>query len=192
MKDLIRKILKEVNIEKKKREGIGSFHEVYPLKYDPSKVIKIPRVSSDYAKETYKVGGSDAWFNIFKKYPKYFPIIYKITDKYIILEKLDTNRVKRELSLLENDLYLYYSDLIDDGYQITEILYDLVFGEMNGNKGKTKQLEDLVNNSRNKDILNRYVDLLSGIVASGLRRFIDVNDGNFGYDDKGNLKMLDI
>jgi hypothetical protein len=41
-------------------------------------------------------------------------------------------------------------------------------------------------------ILNRYIDLLSGIVGNKLRAFIDVNDGNFGYDNKGNLKMLDI
>lgn len=192
MKDLIRQILKEVSIERKKREGIGSFHEVYPLKYDSNKVIKIPRKSSDYAKETYRVGGSNAWFNVFKKYPKFFPIVYKITDKYIILEKLDVIRSKKELKLLEGELYLYYSDLIDDGYQITEILYNLVLGEINGDKEKSDELQLLIKNSKNKDILNRYIDLLSGIVGSKLKRFIDVNDGNFGYNFKGELKMLDI
>ena len=33
MKDLIRKILKEVSVDKKERIGSGSFHDVYPLKY---------------------------------------------------------------------------------------------------------------------------------------------------------------
>jgi hypothetical protein len=97
-----------------------------------------------------------------------------------------------DLNLLEDDLYPYYSDEIDDGYQITEILYDLVLGKLGGNKLKDGELKHLISNSGNVEILNRYIDLLSGIAGNKLRLFIDVNDGNFGYDNKGNLKMLDI
>lgn len=187
MRGLIKKILRE--IEKKDRLGSGSYHDVYPLRYDPSKVIKVPRGVSDYAKEIYRVGGSDAWFNIFKKYPKYFPKIYKITDKYVMMEKLDTERVERDLGLLEDDLYPYFSDEIDNGYQITEILYNLISG---GNDLKVKQLNLLAEKSKNRDIMNRYINLLSEIAGNKIRSFIDVNDGNFGYDNKDNLKMLDI
>jgi len=189
MKDLIKKILKEVSVDKKERMGRGSFHDVYPLKYDSSKVIKVPRGVSDYAKDVYRVGDSNAWFNIFKKYPQYFPEIYKITDKYVIIEKLDTERVERDLSLLEDDLYPYFSDDIDNGYHITEILYDLISA---GNDLKTKQLNLLVEKSKNRDIMKRYIDLLRSIEGEKIRGFIDVNDGNFGYNKEGNLKMLDI
>lgn len=191
MKDLIKKILKEVSVEKKERMGRGSFHDVYPLKYDSSKVIKVPRGVSDYAKDVYRVGDSNAWFNIFKKYPQYFPEIYKITDKYVIIEKLDTERVERDLYLLEDDLYPYFSEDIDNGYHITEILYDLILDSA-GNDLKTKQLNLLVGKLKNRDIINRYIDLLRSIEGEKIRGFIDVNDGNFGYNDKGELKMLDI
>lgn len=196
MKDLIKKILKEVSVEKKERMGSGSFHDVYPLKYDSSKVIKVPRGVSDYAKDVYRVGGSDAWFNIFKKYPQYFPKVYKITDKYVILENLDTNRVKQDLFKMEDDLVSIspvISDMIEEhNYGVTEILYWLVLGKLLGNKEEIDIYNDIIEKSHFKDIFKRYFDLLFNIRNERIKGFIDVNDGNFGYDDKGNLKMLDI
>lgn len=185
MKYLIKKILKEIEIKQKNRIGLGSFHAVYPYNQDPNKVIKIPRSNSDYAKETFRNNNDDAWFNVFKKYPDFFPKIYKITDKYILIERLDVEKVKNELQLLEDDLYLLYSDLIDDGYNITEIIYNLLLN-------KDKNLKNVIKTSKNKTILKKYIDLLSKIIKSDIKTFIDVNDNNFGYTQNGVLKMLDI
>jgi hypothetical protein len=45
---------------------------------------------------------------------------------------------------------------------------------------------------KNRDIINGYIDLLRSIEGEKIRGFIDVNDGNFGYNKEGELKMLDI
>jgi hypothetical protein len=196
MKDLIKKILKEVSVEKKERMGRGSFHDVYPLKYDSSKVIKVPRRVSDYAVAEYWEAGPDAWFNIFKKYPQYFPEVYKITNKYIVLEKLDTNRVKQDLIKMEDDLVSISSTLSDmienKNYDVTDVLDKLVLGKLINIREDIKTLDMLIKKSHNKDLFKRYIDLLSAIRSERIRDFIDVNDGNFGYNKEGELKMLDI
>jgi hypothetical protein len=92
---------------------------------------------------------------------------------------------------MEDDLYPYFSEDIDNGYHITEILYDLILDSA-GNDLKTKQLNLLVGKLKNRDIINRYIDLLRSIEGEKIRGFIDVNDGNFGYNKEGKLKMLDI
>lgn len=196
MKDLIRKILKEVSLDKKERLGRGSFHDVYPLKYDPSRVVKIPRTRDGYAAAEYWEAGSESWFNIFKKYPQYFPEVYKITDKYIILEKLDTNRVKQDLIKMEDDLVSIssnLSDMIEDrNFGVTEVLDGLIMGKLSGDKEDAKMLNMLIKKSHNKDLFKIYIDLLLSIRGERIRGFIDVNDGNFGYNKEGKLKMLDI
>jgi hypothetical protein len=196
MKDLIRKIIKEISVDKKERMGRGSFHDVYPLKYDSDKVVKVPRLKDGYAASEYLEPGSDSWFNTFKKYPQYFPEVYKITDKYIILEKLDTERVKQELFKMEDDLVSIspvISDMIEEhNYGVTEILYWLILGKLLGNKEEIDIYNDIIEKSHFKDIFKRYFDLLFNIRNERIRGFIDVNDGNFGYNKEGKLKMLDI
>jgi hypothetical protein len=196
MKDLIRKIIKEISVDKKERMGRGSFHDVYPLKYDSDKVVKVPRSKDGYAASEYLESGSDSWFNIFKKYPQYFPEVYKITDKYIILEKLDTNRVKQDLIGMEDELVSIsptFSNMIEEiNYGVTEVLDGLVMGKLSGINEDIKMLNMLIKKSYNKDIFKRYIDLLLSIRGERIRDFIDVNDGNFGYNKEGKLKMLDI
>jgi hypothetical protein len=70
-------ILKELNIQTKPELGSGLSFVTYPSKIDPSKVIKTtiydePEKLQDHA-------------YIFIKYPKYFPEVYKATDKYLVI-----------------------------------------------------------------------------------------------------------
>jgi hypothetical protein len=178
------KSMNEVSINKKPVLGVGAFHNVYDL-YGKDRVIKVPR--GNVGLDELKSGGDGAWFNIFKSNPKFFPMVYKVTNKYVILEKLDVNRVKSDLKLIEDDIYVYFSDLIDDGYQITNILYGLLFSS---DKKDRKMLKTVIDISSNKVILRKYLDLLKNV--GKIIKNPDINDGNFGYDRSGNLKMLDI
>ena len=184
----------EMDIKKKDFLGKGSFHKVYPLKYDSNKVIKVP--TTEYSKSEFDVSGSGSWFNIFMKYPKYFPIIYKVTNNYIILEKMYISKVKEDLVIMEDELVMLFPEIADkiemDGYGVTEVLYEYIQKSVNGDKISDDKLKEIKRLVKNKKIFNKYIDLMVSIAKLRLRTFIDVNDDNFGYNNNGVLKMLDI
>ena len=107
-------ILKEITF--KEPIGQGSEHIIYPYSKDPNKVIKTfdpdERESIDKDQIT-----------TFQKHPDIFPIVYKVTDKYAILDKLNTKKVIDELEKLEAEFFNLkwksnkkrkYSILLDD------------------------------------------------------------------------------
>ena len=79
-------ILKELNIQRKSKLGTGSEFTAYPSTLQPDKVIKVLNDEDE--------GNFEEHYYLFNKYPEYFPIVYKKTDKYMILEKLDTQEVR--------------------------------------------------------------------------------------------------
>ena len=84
-------ILKEITF--KEPIGQGSEHIIYPYSKDPNKVIKTfdPDEKESINKDQ---------ITTFQKHPDIFPIVYKVTDKYAILEKLNTKKVIDELEKL--------------------------------------------------------------------------------------------
>jgi hypothetical protein len=79
-------ILNELNIQPKLKLGTGSTYTTYPSSLQPDKVIKILNDEDE--------GSLDEHYDLFIKYPKYFPIVYKKTDKYMVLEKLNTQVIR--------------------------------------------------------------------------------------------------
>lgn len=157
----------------------GTYHKIYPMLNNYDKVIKT--VSNSHKIDT-------KWVDTFIKYPDMFPIIYKSTDNYVILERLDTDKVKNELKIMEDDILINYpllSDDIDDGYNISVLLYNFILNDK-------KQLIHLLSRIKNKLLFTIWTNYLQKLIKLNIRKFIDINDNNFGYDKKGNLKMLDI
>ena len=179
------KLFEELKIEPKQKLGNGAFHDVYPYKNDDTKVIKKIRNHKN------DLQNPKSWFNIFKKHPDIFPIIYKVTDTYVIVEKLDSKRANQELSILRNDILRNASSISDeleeDDITTSEFLYKYVIRDKEVVKSLNTKLE-------NKIIFKNWVKCLSKIYVNSksFSTFVDVNDENFGYDIKGKLKMLDI
>ena len=84
-------ILKEITL--KEPIGQGSEHIIYPYSKDPNKVIKT--FDSD---ETESINKNQ--ITTFQNHPDIFPIVYKVTDKYAVLEKLNTKKAIDELEKL--------------------------------------------------------------------------------------------
>ena len=78
-------ILKEIIF--KTPIGQGSEHIIYPYSKDPNKIIKT--FDPD---ETESINKDQ--ITTFQKHPDIFPIIYKVTDKYAVLEKLSEEDVR--------------------------------------------------------------------------------------------------
>ncbi len=103
------KILTELNISQKNKNkyiGHGGYQYAFQSS-DPEKVVKFGRdINKDEEKiidnkltvgQFVKRKYSDDELYEFQemaKYPQYFPIIYRISKEYIILEKLDSNKAK--------------------------------------------------------------------------------------------------
>ena len=185
-------ILKEIIF--KTPIGQGSEHIIYPYSKDPNKVIKTSSQSVNKNQIT-----------IFQKHPDIFPIVYKITDKYAVLEKLDVNQAITELEKLEveffnlkwhSDKKRKYSILLDDLMENNDDDYDfigLLYYLFQNNPSSLKsELNTLYSLTQNPELLKKWIDFLIKVTSKTNQTKLDIHSEQFGYDSKGNIKLLDI
>ena len=191
-------ILKEITF--KEPIGQGSEHIIYPYSKDPNKVIKTfdpdERESIDKDQIT-----------TFQKHPDIFPIVYKVTDKYAILEKLNTKKVIDELEKLEAEFFNLkwksnkkrkYSILLDDlmkddnldGYDFIGLLYYLI--QKTPSSSLKKELDTLSSFTQNPKLLKKWIDFLIKLSSIMGQTELDMHAEQFGYNSEENLKLLDI
>lgn len=175
--------ISEVLITKKPMLSNGANQNVYTFMDDG--VIKVNRNG-----KKYNINNSDEWFNIFNKHPKYFPKVLKIHENYIILEKLDTKKAKNEITLMEDDLLKnlpWTSEYLEEeGGNLTHLLYTYIIEDDQYN------ISYILENCEYKKIFTIWFNYLKNVEDLKIKKSLDVNDGNFGYDQEGNLKMFDI
>jgi hypothetical protein len=174
-------ILNESLLEKlgtrKQIMGSGIQHDVYPFKGDPTKVIKISAYGDDI---------DTSYVKTFQDNPSITAKIFKVTNKYMIMEKLDTKKFLEEdekvrmfLSKVENKLP--YDSLLF--IKTLQLEYPDVL------QGLMKYADK--NNKEVKSILERWVDFLERLKETGLED-LDIHNANLGYDKEGKLKLLDL
>ena len=184
--------LNEIKIRHKGKFNDGQQHIIYPTR-NKNMLIKIgPPVVVD------------RWLPLFEKYPDLFPKVYKTgftkkdgeTFKYVVVEKLDTERVQTEWDLMHETLdeianndedffnfhdmgYIFRLALIDDDFN-NSIIYHF--------------------NQYNKKIIKEYLKWFNFLTkvneivkpVKPNNNILDAHDGNFGYDSSGKIKCLDI
>jgi len=164
----------------------GSQHMIYDSKKNPNIVFKVGHPHF-----------VDEWLPIFKKYPQYFPNIYRVgilkdrhDYKYVEMDKLNTKRVKEEWS--EMTLLLTDAGLIDEDNNINDVFINCILDEEYDNR--------VISTIQNMDRgvyqlfvkwLN-FLHKLNSVVAPIKGSTLDIHDGNFGYDKEGNIKCFDI
>jgi hypothetical protein len=90
-------ILKEINIQTKPQMGKGASFTAYPSKIYPDRVIKTSSSPQDIQNHA----------DMFDKYPTIFPKVYEVTDKYMVIEKLNQQPIQeynKSVSNLANKL----------------------------------------------------------------------------------------
>ena len=191
-------ILKEITF--KTPIGQGSEHIIYPYSKDPNKIIKT--FDPD---ETESINKDQ--ITTFQKHPDIFPIIYKVTDKYAVLEKLNTEKAIDELEKLQTEFFNLkwrdekkrkYSILLDElmeddnleDYDFIGLLYHLF--QNTSSSSLKKELTTLLSLTSNPDILKKYIDFLTKVTSKINQTELDIHSEQFGYDSKENIKLLDI
>jgi hypothetical protein len=190
-------ILKELNIKPKKPSGLGSRHIVYPSQSDPNKVIKTININPDYDGNEYNTLDIDS-LELFKKYPNVFPKVYKITNKYAVLEKLNTSKVFNELKNLYNQVIesnTEFSEYIKDkytGYDRSSNEFSTDIYEYIKYEDKTlSDFDEVYSKIKDGELLKKYVLFIFTIIKL-FPQSLDIHNDQFGYDSEGNIKLLDI
>lgn len=190
-------IVKELNIQKKGIYGQGAYHNVYPLKNHPDKVVKI---SQDEKNWKYTLQQLET----FKNHPNLFPKVYKITDKYAVIEKLNDKKaredIKKAFSYLmllnyENDSSLSLVNYMKHNDNFTSGIYDFK-GEHPEKYNKAfKELEDILVD-RNQQVLYtliRFNEFINKIYDELDNSYVyDIHDYQFAYDSNNNIKLVDF
>ncbi len=177
--------------------GQGGQHIIY--QYDKDKVIKF-----NYSGEG-EIGDN---LKIFTKYPDVFPKVYDMGYDYAILEKLDDNKANSEMWECKKYLFSQSSEIPPKNQYIAKLVQrsrvkgpnwynsemsQLIYNNLNDNELKSQLQQELPSNLYNSLIKNWY-PLLRKVKSISWNSKIekDINDENFGYNSKGELKMLDI
>lgn len=173
-------------ISKKEQFARGMEHIIYPMKSDPTKLIKVGK-TSDVAE----------WSVIFENNPDLFPKVYKfgvMKDKkgmaYAIVERMDTKKFENNWNDLQNDLELLGVIDQDENQSLTDVYMELAIksdlSELDdiGNKLHENNMDSAGFYDKLKDLIFRADEAIGGVM--------DVHKYNFGYDNDGNIKFIDI
>ena len=173
-------MMKSILIKEIKKVGSGMEHNVYQS-MNPNQVYKVPKGKNPKIRMS--------WVYLFQEHPDIFPKIIKLEDKFVKLEKLDTNKAISEYttldSLLKEDDELHDSDF---AYTFFNIYKDrdedrlAAIDEHFENMGeKTYNLY-----SKWRDLILKFLDVMPYDYYS------DLHIGQFGYSKDGTLKILDF
>ena len=204
----IRHIVREVIQEELKLKspiGQGKDHVIYDYEGDPTKVVKVAwgdkkggnRFSPDA--DIGQIDLDPSHINTFKSNPDLFAKVHKVTNKYAIIDKLETGDI---ISNEQRELYSLIEPLIDTLEDLDHInennAINRLYWLMSNRKGfKEDLMRELIASGIffSSPLLQKYIDFLQRIISSPLgesNKSLDVSDVNIGYDSEGLLKMLDF
>jgi hypothetical protein len=180
-------ILNELNIQPKDQLGSGQSSSTYPYNKDPEKIIKTVSDYDDNNKFDLEQ------IKIFQKHPDIFPLIYKVTDKYAVLEKLNINKAYNEMLSWgkqvkkTNNILSYFMQ--DEEYEYDDyagILYYFL------KQNSENELESLYSKIKDGDKLKAWVSLIKKAINLNLKSDLDIHGEQFGYNNNNKLKLLDF
>jgi hypothetical protein len=178
--------------------GEGGQHQIYDYGKEGDKVIKFP----------YGRGKIGYNVKILAKYPEIFPEVFDIGEDHIILEKLNDKKAYNEVWKIKPYLFANSSEIPPKNPYIAKLaqrsrikgpnyydstLSELIYNNLDDKELKLQLYKELPNDLYNSLIKNWY-PLLQKVKNLPWKSQIekDINDENFGYNSKGELKMLDI
>lgn len=199
----IRKIIREVLLEEFKPKtplGKGKDHVVYDYEGDPNKVIKVAWGSDgnkyDPNAELKQVDLDPSHIKAFQDNPDLFAKVHKFTNRYAIIDKLNTESIKSDQSEIFKILEPLNIPQLDH-FNEHNAIGRLYWLSSNRKGFHVKLVRKLVETGVffESTKLQLYIDFIRRIIESPLgkeKKNLDVNDANIGYDPKGGLKLLDF
>ena len=167
----------KIRYYKDKLNKYGAFKSMFSFDALPQYIVKTWKPFSDSAvKKEYETS---------IKYPDLYAKIVKVNwdKRWMAQEKLDTDRVKKELDELVDAFGFDYPSEVTGWLEMIAI---------NKNEQK-KAIEELKEQSPTSvEMFKRWIDFFYKTLQITTKYELDLNPGNMGYDKEGNLKLLDI
>lgn len=167
----------KIRYYKDKLNKYGAFKSMFSFDALPQYIVKTWKPFSDSAvKKEYETS---------IKYPELYAKITKVNwdKRWMAQEKLDTDRVRKELDELADAFGFDYPSEVTGWLEMIAI---------NKNEQK-KAIEELKEQSPTSvEMFKRWIDFFYKTLQITTKYELDLNPGNMGYDKEGNLKLLDI
>jgi len=191
IKQQIRESLDEIAPVHKKPFGKGAFHKVYSSLKFPDKLFKIGEKNV-----------VEQWVAIFKKYPKYFPKVYRVfpyskAPNYFVveIEKLNTKQAELDYELIDEFLFEYSDKLScsNEFLGVTNFFESRCFGLVEDQLNETNNSELIPLFNKWATFLREAYPIIEGeLDTENSNRYLDLHSGNVAYDKRGNIKFIDI
>lgn len=203
--------MNELNTQIKKPIGQGIEHTVFPFEKFKDKIIKTKSGNAELTNDGNPTGSprlkitdpnaklDSGEMKVFQSHPDIFAKVYKVTDRYAIIEKLDTSSIEEDLEMLcwgmikffnKHAIYAKHFTLKDpklldpSDFNILALIHD--------NRKDPRLLKGIVSNTKDKEFALKLMSFLQKLYHANLGKSPDLHDGNVGYDKTGNIKLLDF
>ena len=178
-------ILKEIQIQPKKKIGYGDQGNVYNV--GKNKVVKKSTNSKGFSQDEIEI------YNLFNQHPNIFPHIYKLTKDYVVIDKLDSPGDSL------GDIYDFLDDIDPSSgnsmpWREEDFLQNIYKSLYNNNLETFNQILQKAKELNRMDIydtLKKCLDFCIKLKELFQNKRIDVHLGNVGIDNDGKIKIFD-
>jgi hypothetical protein len=168
----------------------GRYSAVYLYKPDPSKVIKVNKKGIDKKLNPQVIKD----LKLMNQHPDIATKTFEITPYYAVIEKLNQQKTNVDMWEFREEIKKYRS--------ISKVPYDfkkhydsdyfvLEYIKLYLIKGQIDKMLIKINSPKLLSKIKKYILFIDKAIKA-FGENVDIHAGNIGYDDKGNLKLLDI
>ena len=196
--------MEEINIRRKEPMGSGTVHNVYDFERFKDKVIKTKYGDLKFINGEMKRVNTNKLdqreMEVFADNPDLFAKVYKVTERYAVLERLDTKNILNDIqtkvapaivkTFIQNpELAAEWTSKKPE--ELTSQDFDGA-GMLNAFRNHKEFVRGVLRNTPDKEFVIDLLKLINKAYNTIHKHVIDIHENNLGYDKEGNIKLLDF
>lgn len=196
--------MKEISIRRKEPMGTGTAHNVWNFEKFKDKVIKtkfgdIKVVNGELKRvNTNKLDQNE--MQIFQNNPEIFARVYKVTERYAVIERLDTknflNDVQKKVAPAVVKTFVQNPEFAAEWTskkpeELTSQDFDGA-GMLNAFRNHKEFIRGVLKNTPDREFVIKLLKLINNAYNEIPKHIVDIHENNLGYDKEGNIKLLDF
>jgi len=196
--------MKEISIRRKEPMGSGTVHNVYNFEKFKDKIIKTKFGDTVLQNGELKRINSNKLdqreMQIFQNNPDLFAKVFKYTERYAVIERLNTNDFLRDVqekvapaivkTFIQNpELASEWTSKKPE--ELTSQDFDGA-GMLNAFRNHKQFVRGVLKNTPDREFVIKLLKLINNAYNTIHKHTVDIHENNLGYDKEGNIKLLDF